>query len=163
MVACMFQVKRFYCEADYNFYNHLALTPQEYQRTPGGGEVPWDIKSPGNVMNCPATNEKNCWSTPLRGGGFPGELGGSTFQKSGKCHELPRKLIHFCLPHPPTCLPHPPPHPYPTGGGGLGVKIGGTDGREGGMWWQLWSWPSAYGMEWVHNTNREPERSRVTS
>ena len=27
MVACMFQVKRFYCEADYNFYNHLALTP----------------------------------------------------------------------------------------------------------------------------------------
>ena len=26
-VACMFQVKRFYCEADYNFYNHLALTP----------------------------------------------------------------------------------------------------------------------------------------
>ena len=23
----MFQVKRFYCEADYNFYNHLALTP----------------------------------------------------------------------------------------------------------------------------------------
>ena len=39
MIACMFQVKRFYCEADYNFYNHLALTPQpqEYQRTPGGG------------------------------------------------------------------------------------------------------------------------------
>ena len=36
MVACMFQVKRFYCEADYNFYNHLALTPQEYQRTPVG-------------------------------------------------------------------------------------------------------------------------------
>ena len=27
MVACMFQVKRFYCEADYNFYNHFALTP----------------------------------------------------------------------------------------------------------------------------------------
>ena len=27
MVACMFQVKMFYCEADYNFYNHLALTP----------------------------------------------------------------------------------------------------------------------------------------
>ena len=24
----MFQVKRFYCEADYNFYNHLALTPE---------------------------------------------------------------------------------------------------------------------------------------
>ena len=27
MVACMFQVKRFYCEADYNFYNNLTLTP----------------------------------------------------------------------------------------------------------------------------------------
>ena len=27
MVVCMFQVKRYYCEADYNFYNHLALTP----------------------------------------------------------------------------------------------------------------------------------------
>ena len=27
MVACMFQVKRFHCEADYNFYNHLALIP----------------------------------------------------------------------------------------------------------------------------------------
>ena len=27
MVACMFQVKMFNCEADYNFYNHLALTP----------------------------------------------------------------------------------------------------------------------------------------
>ena len=26
-----------------------------------------------------------------------------------------------------------PPPPYPTGGGGLGVKIGGTDGREGLM------------------------------
>ena len=29
MVACMIQVKRFYCEADYNFYNHL---------TPGLGD-----------------------------------------------------------------------------------------------------------------------------
>ena len=27
MVDCMFQVNRFYCEADYNFSNHLALTP----------------------------------------------------------------------------------------------------------------------------------------
>ena len=40
MVACMFEVKRFYCEADYNFYNHLALTPQEYDipiSVPPGG------------------------------------------------------------------------------------------------------------------------------
>ena len=60
------------------------------------------------------------------GGGSQGNWGGgSTFQKSGKFHELPRKSIHCCLPPPPT----------PTqlvGGGGLGVKIGGTDGREGG-------------------------------
>ena len=35
-----------------------------------------------------------------------------------------KKSINCCLP---------PPHPYPTGGGGLGVKLGGTDGREGLM------------------------------
>ena len=47
MVACMFQVKRFYCEAYYNFYNHLALTPQEYQRTPGPGGGPIGNKKSG--------------------------------------------------------------------------------------------------------------------
>ena len=55
--------------------------------------------------------------------------GGAKFQKSGKCHELPRKSINCCLP---------PPHPYPTGGGGVRSHNwrdgweGGTDGREGG-------------------------------
>ena len=87
--------------------------------------------------------------------------GGATFQKSGKCHELPRKSIN-------CCLPPPPPHPYPTGGGGLGVKIGGTDGREGLMGGREgcdgnYEVDPYIGMEWVHNTNREPERSRVTS
>ena len=157
MVACMFQVKRFYCEADYNFYN-LALTPQEYQRTPGGGGVPWEIKSPGNVMNCPETNKKKLIHPTLGGGSQGNWGGGSKFQKSGKCHELPRKSIHCCLP---------PPTPTQLVGGGLGVKIGGTDGREGLMGGRgviaIMKLTSAYGMEWVHNTNREPERSRVTS
>ena len=53
--------------------------------------------------------------------------GGANFKKSGKFHELPRKSINCCLPHPP------PLHNRCGGGGGLGVKIGGTDGREGLM------------------------------
>ena len=90
------------------------------------------IKSQGNVMNCPETNTKIVdppHPTP-GGGGFPGELGGGAkFQKSGKFHELPRKSINCCLP---------PPHPYPTGVGGVRSQNwrdgweGGTDGREGG-------------------------------
>ena len=43
-----------------------------------------------------------------QGGGFSG----SNIQKSGKCHELPRKSIKQCNPHPTP--PHPtPPHPTP--------------------------------------------------
>ena len=62
---------------------------------------------------------------PPHSGGVPrGIGGGATFQKSGKFHELPRKSINCCLPHPPPPLPN-------RWGGGLGVKIGGTDGREG--------------------------------
>ena len=91
----------------------LAKTPQEYQRTPGGGGSHGmggfrgsKIKSLGNVMNCPETNKKSV-DPPHSGGGFPGELGGgATFQKSGKFHELPRKSINCCLP------------PHPGGGGG---------------------------------------------
>ena len=82
------------------------------------------IKSPGNVMNCPETNKKIV--DPPHSGGVPrGIGGGATFQKSGKCHELPRKSINCCLPPPPT--------PTQQVGGGLGVKIGGSDGREGLM------------------------------
>ena len=54
------------------------------------------IKSPGNVMNCP---EKKI-DPPHPGGGGGGGVGGSTFQKSGKFHELPRKSINIFLPLP---------------------------------------------------------------
>ena len=60
--------------------------------------------------------------TPGGGGSQRNWGGGAKFQKSGKFHELPRKSIHCCLPPPPT----------QQVGGGLGVNIGGTDGREGG-------------------------------
>ena len=74
-------------------------------------------------MNCPETNNKIV--DPPHSGGVPREIGGgSKFQKSGKFHELPRKSIH-------CCLPHPPPHPYPTGGGGVRSQ-NWRDGREGG-------------------------------
>ena len=55
---------------------------QEYQRTPGGGShgmggfMGSTITSPGNVMNCPETNEKKWLIHPTPGGGFPGEWGG---------------------------------------------------------------------------------------
>ena len=84
MVACMFQVKRFYCEADYNFYNHLALTPQEYQRTPGGpmgGFRGSKIKSQGNVMNCPETNKKKLLIHPTPGGSQGNWRGGVKISK----------------------------------------------------------------------------------
>ena len=74
-------------------------------------------------MNCPETNKKSV-DPPHSGGGSQGNWGGAKFQKSGKFHELPRKSINCCLP--------PPPHPTQQVGG-LGVKIGGTDGREGLM------------------------------
>ena len=83
------------------------------------------IKSPGNVMNCPETNKKMVDPPHSGGGGSQGNWGGGAkFQKSGKFHELPRKLINCCLP---------PPPPLPNRWWGLGVKIGGTDGREGLM------------------------------
>ena len=82
-------------------------------------------------MNCPKTNEKKLLIHPTPGGGgSQGNWGGSKFQKSGKFHELPRKLIHCCLP--------PPPLPNWWGGGVRSQNWrdgweGGTDGREGGM------------------------------
>ena len=58
-------------------------------------------KSPGNVMNCPE-NQYICFY-PSHPGGFQGGGGwGSTFQKSGKFHELSRKSIKkFFTPPPP--------------------------------------------------------------
>ena len=58
------------------------------------------IKSPGNVMNCPE-NQYICFY-PSHPGGVPGGggVGGSKFQKSGKCHELSRKSIQFVFTHP---------------------------------------------------------------
>ena len=48
------------------------------------------IKSPGNVMNCP----ENRYIFAV------GILGDQKNQKSGKCNELPRKVIQKCNPHP---------------------------------------------------------------
>ena len=50
-----------------------------------------------------------------------GGLGGSTFQKCGKFHELPRKSIkkNSAEKITKTCNPH----PTPSDGGGLGAKI----------------------------------------
>ena len=81
-------------------------------------------KSPGNVMNCPETNKKSVDPPHSGGRGSQGNWGGGAkFQKSGKCHELPRKSIHFCL----------SPPPYPTGGGGGVRSPNWRDGWEGLM------------------------------
>ena len=48
-------------------------------------------------MNCA---EKKC--DPPHPGGGGGGVGGSTFQKSGKFHELPRKSINIFLTPPPV-------------------------------------------------------------
>ena len=43
--------------------------------------VPWEIKCPGNVMNCPETNEKIV-DPPHSGGGVPRGIGGGQHFKS---------------------------------------------------------------------------------
>ena len=57
------------------------------------------IKSPGNVMNCPE-NQYICFY-PSHPGGWGLQGGGSKFQKSGKFHELSRKLLKKITPPPP--------------------------------------------------------------
>ena len=59
-----------------------------------GGFMGSKIKCPENVMNCPENKKHKKCKTPGGGGSFRG----STNKKSGKCHELPRKLIHFFNP-----------------------------------------------------------------
>ena len=56
-------------------------------------------------MNCPETNKKIVDPPHSGGGGSQGKIN--------------------------CCLPHPPPTPTQVGEG-VGVKTGGTDGREGG-------------------------------
>ena len=75
-------------------------------------------------MNCPETNTKIV-DPPHSGGGVPRGIGrGAKFQKSGKFHELPKKSINCCLPHP---------HPTPTQQVGGGVRSQNwRDGWEGG-------------------------------
>ena len=84
----------------------------------GGGQK---IKSAGNVMNCPE-NKKEIKKKPVGGGG---SFRGSTNQKSGKFHELPRKSIHFFNP--------PPRMERGRGGRGQGGRKGegGRQGRRG--------------------------------
>ena len=58
------------------------------------------IKSPGNVMNCPE-NQYICFY-PSHPGGVPGGgVGGQNLKKSGKFHELSRKSIKKFTPPPP--------------------------------------------------------------
>ena len=85
-------------------------------------------KSPGNVMNCPETNNTIVDPPHSGGGGHRGIGEGAKFQKSGTFHELPRKSIH-------CCLPLPPPLPNRWGVRSQNWRDGwegGTDGREGG-------------------------------
>ena len=49
--------------------------PRNISIPPGGG-VPWEIKSPGNVMNCPETNKKIVDPPHSGGGGSQGNWGG---------------------------------------------------------------------------------------
>ena len=49
-------------------------------------------------MNCQKINKKNVKHHPTPGGPS-GDFRGSTIQKSGKCHGLPRKLIICFNPH----------------------------------------------------------------
>ena len=60
-------------------------------------------------MNC--RENRYIFFYPPPGGNFRG----SKNQKSGKCHERPRKIIKKCNPHP--TQPHPIRRGTPTGGG----------------------------------------------
>ena len=67
---------------------------------------------------------KQMFTHPTPGGPASGGVGGSTFQKCGKLHELPRKSINkknSTEKITKTCNSHPT--PSDGGGGGLGAKI----------------------------------------
>ena len=110
-----------------NQYNLFFLTHPTLGGS-GGGVGGQHFKSPVNFMNCRENRYKNPPSTK---GGRSWNFRGSKNQKSGKCHELPRKVIKQINPTPPnqglgvlkgkTFLLAPP---TPSdGGGGLGAKI----------------------------------------
>ena len=70
-------------------------------------------------MNVQKINKTNVYPPHPGGSSVPGGLGGSTFQKCGKFHELPRKSINkknSTEKITKTCNPTPP---HPTGGGGF--------------------------------------------
>ena len=75
-------------------------------------------------MNCPETNKKSVDPPHSGGGGFPGELGVGKISKVREISWTAEKIDKLLF------TPHPT---QQVGGGGLGVKIGGTDGREGLM------------------------------
>ena len=83
------------------------------------------IKSPGNVMICPE-NQYICFYPSHPGGwGFQGGGGwGSTFQKSGKFHELSRKSLKKITP---------PPHPK----GGRSGNFRGSKNQKSGKCHEL--------------------------
>ena len=66
---------------------------------PGGGVGGQHFKSPVNFMNCRENRKK---IPPPTKGGRSGNFRGSKNQKSGKCHELPRKVINKLTPPHPT-------------------------------------------------------------
>ena len=75
-------------------------------------------------MNVQKINKTNVYPPRPGGPASPGGGWGSTFQKCGKFHELPRKSINkknSTEKITKTCNPPTPPHP--TGGGGLGAKM----------------------------------------
>ena len=85
-------------------------------------------KSPGNVMNCPETNN-NIVDPPHSGGGVTGELGrGQNFKSPG--HFMNCRENRYIVVYPP-----PPPLPNRWGVRSQNWRDGwegGTDGREGG-------------------------------
>ena len=81
--------------------NLKKVDPPDPRGVPGGILAGQQLKSPGNVMNCPENQyfffKQKPHPTP---GGPSGNFRGSTIQKSGKYHGLPRKKLTICFnPH----------------------------------------------------------------
>ena len=94
------------CGLIWEWLNLNTFAPSHPRRGSQGGFM--ESTSQGNVTNCPYIHSGLLTPTPPWGGEFLG----STFQKFGKFHELPRKSIH--------CVTLTPTQP---GGGLLGDTI----------------------------------------